>query len=271
MLSINSNIPSLFSATNLQRVNRDMQDLSVKIAAGKRIVTAADDPGAIGQLSILKGQASGYQAVMKNLQAGQSLLTVASSSLESQQEILTEMKKLSTEAASDLLSVGDRTALSASFSKLQAQLNDVVGKASIFGQNLTGATATAVVIQSGVNPTDKTTLATAKSDAATLGVATIDLSTSANATAALTAIDAAVNTVATNQATIGAQQNAMKMSNEYSQKVSDNIKDSIGRIEDLDVSRASSQLAMLQTRQQLAIQMLGLTNSLPQAALQLLR
>ena len=272
MLSVNSNIPALFAANALNDISNRIQDLTTHIAAGKRILTAADDPAGMGQLSLLKAQYSSFNAVTKNLTAGQNLLSTAASSLSAQQGIMTKMKDLATQASSDLLSANDRTALQASFTQLQNQLNDTVNKASLFGQNLTSSTAANVNIQSGINAGDTTTINAAKSDATTLGIgATIDLSTSVKAAAAMTAIDTAVGTVSTNQATIGAQQNLLKDAASYISTVSANTKSAISNIEDLNVAEASSQLTLLQTQQQLATSVLGIINQLPAYALSLIK
>jgi flagellin len=272
MLSVNSNVPALFAANALNDISNRIQDLTTHIAAGKRILTAADDPAGMGQLSLLKAQFASFNAVTKNLTAGQNLLSTAAASLSAQQGIMTKMKDLATQASSDLLSANDRTALQASFTQLQKQLDDTVNKASLFGQNLTSSTAANVNIQSGINSGDTTTINAAKSDATTLAIgATIDLSTSAKAAAAMTAIDTAVGTVSTNQATIGAQQNLLKDAASYISTVSANTKSAISNIEDLNIAEASSQLTLLQTQQQLATSVLGIINQLPAYALSLIK
>jgi flagellin len=273
MLSINSNTPALFAANSLNDISSRIQDLTTHIAAGKRVLSAADDPAAMGQLSNLKAQFSSFNAVSKNLTAGQGLLTVADASLQTQQSIMTKMKDLATQASSDLLSANDRTALQASFTQLQKQLDDTVSKANMFGQNLTSSTGANVNIQSGINAGDTTTINATKSDAVTLGVdaAVVDLSTSAKAAAAMTAIDTAVGTVSTNQATIGAQQNLLKDAATYISTVSANTKSAISNIEDLNIAEASTQLTLLQTQQQLATATLGIINQLPSYALALIK
>ena len=87
----------------------------------------------------------------------------------------------------------------------------------------------------------------------------------------MTAIDTAVGTVSTNQATIGAQQNLLKGASTYIDTVSSNMKSAISSIEDLNVAEASTQLTLLQTQQQLATSILGIINQMPSQALALLR
>jgi flagellin len=273
MLSINSNPLASQVARDVNNISARMQETALRLSTGKRIITAKDDPAGIGILSNLKSQYASYGAVEKNLSAGQSLLDTAASSLSNQQIILNKMKDVATQGASDLLSADQRTALQSTFTELQKQLDDTVNKATIFGQNLTGASAANVNIQSGINAGDTTAITAVQSDGATLGVdaATIDLTDSASAALAMTAIDAAVGTVATNAATLGAQMQGFDAIAETTKSVKGNLEKSMSRIEDVDVAEESSKLQLLQAQQQISTSMLSLINQLPSYALQLLR
>lgn len=273
MISINSNPLASRLATSLGELNRELQATANRVSSGKRVMTAADDPAAMGILSTLKSEQSSYTAVQKNLSAGMSLLDVASSSLQNQQGILGQMKELATQASSGTLNTDQRAALQETFTQLQQQLDDTVNRANLFGQNLTGTAAATVNIQSGITSTSTYTLQTAQSDAATLSVdtASIDLSDATAARAAMDAVDAAVSTVATNQSIIGAQQNGLKELAKNTSSVQNNLTESIGRIEDVDIAAETTKLQQLQTKMQLSTAMLGIINQFPSYALQLLR
>lgn len=227
----------------------------------------------MGILSNLHAQDASYNAAKKNIGAGLSLLKTAGSSLENQQKILTQMKELATTAASDLLSVAQRDALKSQFGELQKQLDNTVKSASLFGQNLTSSTAANVTIQSGINAGDTFTITAAKSDAVTLGAdaASIDLDDSAAAQAAMTAIDDAISTVAESQSTLGTQETGLTKMLEVAESTQTNLKSSISVMEDADIPELTAQLAQLQTKQQMALQMLTISNQVPQYLLSLLR
>lgn len=272
-ISINSNVLANSIARNLNDNAAQLQKVSAQISSGKRILTAADDPAGVGILSSLKVQSSSYDAVLKNLKSGQSVLEVSDSALKSQQTTLQEMKDLATQAASSLLSTGQRAALQNSFVELQKQLDDTTKAATLFGTNLVSSTAATATLQVGINSGDTRTLATAKSDAVTLGVdaATIDLTDTTKAAAAMTAIDAAANTVSTNQSIIGTQMAGLV-------KTTDNVKTTqlalagaISKIEDADIASLSSQLSSLQAKQQLQSSALGIVNAFPNYLLSLVR
>ena len=272
-LSINSNSLAYGIGRNLSKISQDLQDTSERISTGKRILSAKDDPAGVGILMGMKAQHGSWNAVEKNLASGQSLLDVAEGALKNQNDLLTKMTDIANQAASDLISTDQRTALQNTFVEMQGQLDTIVNRASIFGQNLVSSTAANVKVQTGPDAGNTTTLSAIKSDAATLGVdaATIDLTDSTKAAAALTALKTAVNTVSGNQSVIGAQQSGFESLVNTAGTAKGNLEKAMGRIEDADVAAESTKLAMLQAKQQLGIQMLGIVNQMPSMALQLLR
>jgi flagellin len=273
MISLNSNSISSAIARNLNQNAADLQKVTQQISSGKRILSAADDAAGTGILSSLKNQMASSTAVDKNLSAGNSLLGVADKALGTQQKILSSMRDLATQASSELLSAEQRSAIQSSFAELQTQLDSTVSNAKMFGKNLLNSSATDVKIQSGINSGDTYTLKAAKSDAATLGVnaATIDLTDATKATAAMTAIDTATGTVGANQSTIGTLMNGMRQIGENNKTFQTNLTDAISKIEDADIPELSNKLTQLQSKQQLLSSTLGLSNSMPQYLLSLIR
>lgn len=226
MISLNNNIQSIRSATQFNGISAAIEKITQQISTGKRIVSAADDPSGVGILSNLHAQDASYNAVKKNISAGLSLLKTSSTSLDNQQKILTQMKELATSAASDLLSTSQRDALQSQFGELQKQLDNTVKSATLFGQNLTSSTAANVNIQSGINAGDTFTITAAKSDGVTLGVdsGSVDLNTAAGASAAMTAIDTAISTVAESQSTLGTQETGLQKMLEVAESTQTNLK-----------------------------------------------
>jgi flagellin len=273
MISINSNNLASSIARNLNDNASQLQKISAQISSGKRILSAADDPAGVGILSSLKVQNSSYDAVLKNLSAGQSVLEVSDAALSSQQSTLQQMKDLATQASSSLLSANQRTALQNSFTELQKQLDDTSKNATLFGTNLIGASAATATLQVGINAGDTRTLNTAKSDATTLAVnsAVVDLTDPTKAAAAMTAIDAASATVSTNQSIIGTQMTGLSKTVDNAKTTQLALSNSISKIEDADVAALSSQLSALQAKQQLTSSVLGIVNTFPQYLLSLVR
>jgi len=170
MISILSNVPSLRAGNELSALNKLVEESAARLATGKRILSAADDPAGVGILSSLKAQAASFVSVDRNIASGIGIVQTAGSALDTQQEILSQMKDLATQASSDILTADQRSAISQTFVELQGQLDNAVNSATLFGQNLVGSSAKDVSIQSGISAGDTFNVTSAQSDAATLGV-----------------------------------------------------------------------------------------------------
>lgn len=272
-ITVSSNSYASSIANVLNKVTKDLNETSLRISTGKRILTAADDPAGISMAAKLNSDNSAYGVVKKNISSGLSLIEVSSKALETTTSLIDQMKKLAVEASSDTLSTEQRAAVQSTFLELQGQLDDVVDNATLFGKNLIGSAAASVDIQSGISAGNSTTINVAQSDTATLGIdaATIDLTDVAGASAAITALDTALTTVGTNQSILGSQQSGFNARISNIDKLRENLEAAATRIEGADLAEETKKLSLLQTQQQLAIQTLSIANSFPQAALQLLR
>jgi flagellin len=97
------------------------------------------------------------------------------------------------------------------------------------------------------------------------------LTTSSNADSALSAIDTAIDAVNTERSTMGAVINRLQFSVSNSTNIVTHLSESRSRIEDVDYSQATSNLARQQIIQQAATAMLAQANQSPNTVLQLLK
>jgi len=102
-------------------------------------------------------------------------------------------------------------------------------------------------------------------------LAAVDLSTAANASAALSVIDAALSQVNSSRADLGAVQNRFTSTISSLQTTSENLTASRSRIQDADFASETAALSRAQVLQQAATAMVAQANQLPQGVLQLLR
>lgn len=271
MLTIGSNSLASGIAFNLNKVSNELSLSTNRISTGKRINSASDDPAGIAISTKLKVELGSYRIVERNISNGQSLLGVADAALQGIQKTLGSMRDLAVQASDGNLTDEQRTALNDTFVELRAQVEDIADNASLFGKNLISSAAADVDIQVGINNGDTKTLTAAASDIATIGIDGSVVDTVGGANSAIDEIDAAIDAVSVNQAVIGAQVNGLKTRGETVASYMENIERANSRIEDVDLASETARLQKLQTQQQLAISMLGMANSLPQQALQLLR
>lgn len=102
-------------------------------------------------------------------------------------------------------------------------------------------------------------------------LASIDVTSDAGATQALTDIEGLIQTAIDASASFGASQKRLDIQSDFVGKLMDSMKSGIGSLVDADMEEASARLQALQVQQQLGIQALSIANQAPQNILALFR
>jgi flagellin len=114
-------------------------------------------------------------------------------------------------------------------------------------------------------------LAVANTGSTLSAVSAIDISTATGATDALLTVDAALSTVSSNRAKLGAVQNRFLTTIDNLNTTSENLSASRSRIQDADFATETANLSRTQILQQAGTAMVAQANQLPQGVLALLR
>ncbi len=126
----------------------------------------------------------------------------------------------------------------------------------------TNSGSTAVDLASDVDDTSTAGLA---------AVSNIDVSTSAGASSALSAIEGFIQIGIDSAAAFGSAQKRIDIQSEFVTTLMDSMKTGIGALTDADMEEASARLQSLQVQQQLGVQALAIANQRPQVLLNLFR
>lgn len=102
-------------------------------------------------------------------------------------------------------------------------------------------------------------------------LAGLDVSSLANAQAALSSIETLTQTAIDAAAAFGSDATQVEIQSEFVSKLTDSLKSGIGSMVDADMEEASARLQALQVQQQLGIQALSIANEAPQNVLSLFR
>jgi flagellin len=145
-------------------------------------------------------------------------------------------------------------------------LTTIVQTAEFNGKNLISSAATSLTVLSTV---DGSTISVGaqKLDVATLGIDTSNISNGASA--ALLAVDAAINTVTSSLASLGSAAKRIEVQTDFTTQLFDILKEGVGNLVDADLAEESASLQALQIKQQLGVQALSIANSGPQSILSL--
>jgi flagellin len=268
-LSVNTNIAAMNAYRNLSATNSAMGKSLEKLSSGLRINRAADDAAGLAISEGLRSQIGGLKVAVRNSQDGISVVQTAEGALNESHSILQRMRDLAVQAANDgALSDADKTKADKEFQALSSELTDI-SKTKFNGTPLLDGTYTGKNFQVGANSTDTLSVSIADMSATGLG-ATGDITTAANATTAITAIDTAIGKVSTERAGLGANQNRLEHKINNLNVAVENLTSSESRIRDTDMAQEMTNFSRTQILSQAGTAMLAQANQSTQGILKLL-
>src|SRR5271154_7114476 len=104
-MRISTNLASINAQRSLGGSQREIQKSFAQLSSGSRITKAADDAAGLSISETLKSTIRGYGQAQRNANDGMSMVQVAEGGLGEISNILTRMRELGVQAASD--NVGD--------------------------------------------------------------------------------------------------------------------------------------------------------------------
>lgn len=132
-------------------------------------------------------------------------------------------------------------------------------------------TAGSGTIQTGANSGETLSISIADMSADGLSVSALDVTDRTNASSALTTLDAAINTVSTERASLGAIQNRLDHKINNLDTTAENLTAAESRIRDIDMAAEMTQYTQTSILVQAATSMLAQANAAPQNVLSLLQ
>lgn len=270
-LRINQNLLAMNAARNLSLTDAAFTKSLEKLSSGLRINRAADDAAGLSISEKLRAQVRGLNQAMRNAQDGISLLQTAEGGLASIHNVLQRMRELAVQAANDTATTEDRTAIKNEIDQLVAQIDWVADKTEFNTQNLLDGGFVDKYLQIGANAGQAITITIATVTSAALGLSSLAVDTAANASAAIAAIDTAINAVSGERSKVGALQNRLEHTIANLGVSSENIAASESRIRDVDVAQEMMNFTRNQILMQAGTAMLAQANAAPQMVLSLIR
>ena len=271
-ISISNNISSLDAQRSLGINQRSLAGNMAHLSSGMRINSAADDAAGEAISEQMESNISSYNQANRNATDGVSMMQVASGAMNQQAQLLTRMKELATEAANGTLGTAQLSDTNTEFQQDIAEVQRIASSTSYNGISMLSA-ASSVTFQVGTTAatTDQISTTIAATDTTTLGIASLSTTSQSNAQAALTAIDTAIQTLSTAQATVGAGQNRLTAAADNASDFAENLQSAESNIKDVDVASESANMSRNSILVQAGTAVLAQANQLPSAALKLLQ
>lgn len=274
-LSLKTNVGSLNAQRHVARAGRDLNASIERLSSGLKINSASDDAAGVAVAESLRAQIGGFEQATQNANDAVALLATAEGSYNSISDILVRMRELAVQGASDTLTDTERGYLDTEFQDLSGEITRISDVAEYNGIKLadgTAGTSGALVFQVGTrnSANDQIGVTLKDQDATALGVNALAVATLAGSQAAITTIDAGIDLLATDRATIGATQNQLTIAVDNLAVTTENLSSAMSGIRDTDIAAESADFTKNNVLMQAGISMMSQANAVPNLALRLL-
>ncbi len=274
-MSIRTNVSSLNAQRNLYQAQNALDSSLSRLSSGFRITKAGDDAAGLGISTKLESQIKSYSQAVRNANDGISVIQSTEAALNESANILTRLRELAMQSASDGIGASERGYVQKEASALVDELERISQVTEYNGTKLlNGASTSGLDFQVGLGATvnDKINFNTldATTGASGLAVTGLSLGSKASAVSALDTIDAAIAKVSDARATLGANGNRFQSAINNIQAFSESLSAANSRIKDVDVAEETSRMARNQILSQAGVSVLAQANQAPQLALKLL-
>ena len=275
-LRIKTNVPSVAVQKELSKVSNRADESFAKLSSGKRITKSADDAAGLGIAKKMEAEVRGYRMAKRNASAGISMVQVAEGGLDESSNILTRMRELSIQAASDTVGERERGYLNLEYEQLVEEV-DRISKTTTFsgsplltGENENGTMDFHVGAYAGEDNKISFDANFTNATAENLGVSGTSITNKESAAENLAKIDEAIDQVAGFRANFGAIQSRLQSTISNLDTAAVNTDAARSGIEDVDVAEESAKLASVNVMKNAGISALAQANNIQNSALRLI-
>jgi len=295
-LRIKTNVSSINAQRNLATSNNQSREVMQQLSSGYRINKAADDAAGLAISNNINAKTRSLEQAARNANDGVSLVSIAESGMNEITNILTRLRELATQAASDTISNVERGYTNREYTKLVDEIQRIANTTEWNGLKVLQGSANntdfgddLITIHVGAGDGTMENRDTIKLDidamslipSEDLGLEATgsqigpesegDSFTRSMAADKLKTIDAALGKVASTRATLGAQQSRLSSAiNNLGIQV-ENYKSANSRIRDVDFASATAAFTQSRILSQAGASVLAQANQEPEIVMQLLR
>ena len=292
MAVVNTNIGASLAQAALVKNQRALDTAMEQLSTGSKINSAADDAAGLAISTRMTSQINGLNMAVKNANDAINMVNTAEGALIEMTTMLQRMRELALQAANGTTDTNDRSYLDSEYKALYAEIdriadntewngrtildNSANGNASGFVEFQVGMdTGQVITVDFGnfTNVSGSGTFASFVSAGATAGTisATTTSQAQLKASAAIGAIDTALDAISNQRATLGGVANRLTHSVDNLTNIRTNAEATRSTIIDTDYAASTTELAKAQIIAQAGTAMLAQANQLPQTVLALLQ
>ena len=273
---INTNVVALTANRHLFKNDEALNKALERLSSGLRINRSADDAAGLAIAEKMRAQTKGLTMASQNALDGISLIQTAEGALSETAAIVQRMRELAVQAANDIATVSDRTAIHDELTQLSAEVDRIARATQFNTQTLLNGGPIAqsgITLQIGANYKQEMNVLIETSDALALGVlmTQISIDNAASASNSIKQLDTALSKVNATRSKLGAMINRLEHSISNLDVQNQNLRAAESRIRDLDMAAEMAEMTRAQVLMQSSQAMLAQANQAPQSILSLLR
>ncbi|MFT5543955.1 MAG: flagellin [Glaciecola sp.] len=275
---VNTNQSALNAQRQLMNSSTSLNTSFERLSSGFRINRASDDAAGLQISERMTSQINGLDQAVRNANDAISLTQTAEGALSETTNSLQRIRQLAIQAQNGINSSADRVALNTEVSALKTEISRISTDTQFNGVDLLkGGFSAAFLVGANSGQTISVNLSGGSLPGSItgfstggLGLATTQIDTFANASAAIDDIDAALSGIGSVRADLGALTNRFQSTIRNLSNISENVSGARSQIRDTDFASETAELTRNQIIQQASTTILSQANQRPQAALQLL-
>ena len=271
---INTNIASIQGQTALKKSSSETESSQAKLSSGQRITKAADDAAGLAISEKMKAEIRSSKQANRNANDGISLVQTAEGGLNETSTLLTRMRELAMQSATDTLGDSERLMVENEYQAMKSELDRISSNTEFGGRKLLNGQGATLEFQVGLGGQSMNRVSYDSSSIASgsqaLGISASSVRSKDGARDILGKIDSAFDKISGHRAMLGSLQNRLQTSSNNLDIYTENMSASNSRIRDVDYALETANLAKSRIITDTGTAVLSQANTDPKAALKLL-
>lgn len=244
---INTNVPSLSAQRSVAKTNQEMEGSLQKLSSGQRINKASDDAAGLAISEKMKSEIRSARQADRNANDGISMVQVAEGGLNEAQNILTRLRELAIQSASDTVGDTERGFTNMEYQNLVQELGRISEVTEFNGTKLLNGQGGVLDFQVGTKAGDDHKISYdagfVDSSIDSLGIEGASVASKEEALASLANVDKAIEKTSGQRAFLGALQNRLTSTSNNLQVWTENLSAANSRIRDVDYAEETAKQA----------------------------
>lgn len=274
-LRIATNVQSLAAQRALGRNTENQNRAMERLSSGSRINRSGDDAAGLAISEKLKSHIRSIRQATRNANDGISLVQTAEGAMNEISNILTRLRELSIQGASDTVGQAERGFIDKEVQSLKSEVDRISSVTEFNGIKLLNGGTPELEIQVGIGNNkfeDRLSYDSSKINTTleSLGISNVNTMTKVDAQENIMKFDAAISNLNESRSNLGALQNRLQSTINNQMVYRENLEAANSRIRDTDMAEETTELVKNNILTQATVSVLGQANQGAQLALKLL-